>query len=348
MVSAALVQTGSDVESKYSYAGSSPTGGADHYFTGTSNKPTTITKNSSTWQNTYNSLGHVTQSIDPSSRTFSYTYASNNIDLIEAEQTQGSNTDIIGQWNYAPSPSVLQHLPLSYIDGSGQKALFTYNSFGELTQRADANGNVWTYTYSSIPGEPLPVYLTQIQGPLSGSQDVTSISYDGYGRVYQTTDSEGYTLTFSYDNADRITQVTYPNGTADKTVYDRLDKVLFTDRLGRTTQYAFDNMDQLSYERDPLGRKTSYTWCDCGSLACITDPAGHSTAMHHDLEGRLAEKIYPDKTQYSYSYNSNGLLQNRTDALNQATNYAYNADFSLNQVSYANAKNYTSPRHPAI
>lgn len=356
----ALTQSGSDTRTTYFYTGSTFTGDGDHYWNGPSNKPNTVTQNTSVWQYTYNTLGLLTQSIDPKGRKFSYTYAANNIDLTQAKQIRGSNNDVNGQWTYnqfstAPTAALTQHLPLSYIDGSGQQFLYSYNSYGEKTQKSDPQGNVWTYTYGAIPGNPLPVYLTQEDGPLSGNQDVTTYTYDGYGRVYQATNSQGYTRVFSYDNADRITQVIYPDGTFDQITYDRLDQVLFTDRMGRAMQNAYDNMDQLAYTIDPLGRKTKYKWCSCGALMCLTDPAGHTTTMHHDLEGRISSKIYANGTKYSYTYNNYGLFQNRTDASNQVTNYSYNSDLSLAKTSYANAVNPTSsvfvgydPNYPRV
>ena len=344
----ALAVSGSDAKISYYYDGSTFLHDGDHYSNGPSNKPNTVTKNGSVWAYTYNTFGHMTQSIDPAGRTFSYTYAANNIDLTQAKQTRASNTDFNGQWTYnafstAPTAALNQHLPLSFINGSGQQTLYSYNAYAQPTQVCDTQGNIWNYTYSSITGNPLPVYLTQIDGPLSGNQDVTTFSYDGYGRVYQATNSTGYTLTYSYDLADRITQVTYPDGTSDQIVYDKLDQVLLTDRLGRTTHNAYDSMDQLVSTIDPLGRKTKYAWCGCGALMCLTDPAGHTTMMHHDLEGRLSSKVYADGTEYSYTYNASGLLQNRTDALEQVTSYTYNSDFSLAQTSYSNVVNPTSP-----
>ncbi|MBX9878275.1 MAG: hypothetical protein K2Y22_07430 [Candidatus Obscuribacterales bacterium] len=356
----ALTQTGSDTRTSYYYDGSTATGDGDHYWTGPSNKPNTVTQNTSEWDYTYNTYGHMTQSIDPKGRKFSYTYAANNIDLIQAKQVRGSNNDVIGQWSYnqfsaPPTAALSQHLPLSYINGSGQQTIYSYNAFGQTTQVCDPRGNVWKYTYGSIPGNSLPAYLTQIDGPLSGNQDVTTFTYDGYGRVYQATNSQGYTLTYSYDNADRITQITYMDGTYDQIVYDRLDQILFTDRLGRVTQNSYDSMRQLAYTVDPLGRKTKYTWCGCGAVMCLTDPAGHTTTMHHDLEGRLSSKVYANGTKYSYTYNNFGLLQNRTDALSQVTNYSYNSDLSLAETSYSKAVNPTSsvyvtydPNYPRV
>ena len=200
---------------------------------------------------------------DAIGRTFTYDYAANNIDLLDVKNTTGSNLEYVGQWKGYSS----QHLPATYIDGSGQQTQYTYNSFGELLTSTDANSNVTTLNYNGDG------YLTSIDGPLAGSDDVTSFTYDGYGRVETVTDSEGYALTYSYDAANRLTQVTYPDGTTQQTVYDRLDPALTKDRLGRWTQRAYDSLRQVSYQIDPLGRKTQYQWCTCGALSCLTDPA---------------------------------------------------------------------------
>ena len=272
-------------------------------------------------------------------------YAANNIDLLEKRQTQGSNNDLNGKWEYNNT----QHVPNLYIDGSGQKTQYTYNSFGELQTLTDANSDVWTLTYNSAG------YLTKIDGPLAGSNDATTLAYDGYGRLYTITDSEGYTLTYSYDNANRLTQTTYPDGSTEQIVYQNLDAVGMKDRPGRWTQSSYDSMEQLIASTDPLNRKTLYSWCTCGSLSTLTDPAGNVTTWQHDLEGRVTNKIYADSSQYQYSYDAVGRLSTRTDALNQITIYSYNLDNTLNQVVYTNTVNPTStvsltydPNYPRI
>ena len=321
------------------------------------------------WFYQYNSLGHVTQAIDPVGRTFTYQYAGNNIDLEQITETQGSDNFLIGGWTYNS-----QHRPLTYTDGSGQETQYAYNSSGQLITLTDANSKVTTLTYSGtcpatvggskttgnvltltvhdtglgggqesdsytvLSGDTLSSiaaglvaainadtslqaigvsasasgtsitltstsvnvttytestsggatetitlgtntfgYLTKIDGPLSGSDDITTFSYDSFGRLAQRTDSEGYTLAFSYDNANRPTQTSFPDSTTEQTIYDKLDAVLRKDRIGRWTQDSFDSLDQISFEIDSLGRKTQYTWCACGSLASLTDPAGNTT-----------------------------------------------------------------------
>ena len=212
--------------------------------------------------------------------------------------------------------------------------------------------NITSYTESVSTGATETItltaassgYLTQVDGPLAGSSDITSFTYDSVGRLATITDSEGYVRSFAYDNADRLIKTTYPDGTTEKVAYDRLDAVLQTDRIGRTTQSSFDSIDQLSYVIDPLGRKTQYAWCVCASLASITDPAGNQTSWSHDIQGRVIEKTYFDGSSVNYVWdNFCSRLVSRTDALNQTTAYNLNSDDRPAQVGYLNAVNATSP-----
>ncbi len=211
--------------------------------------------------------------------------------------------------------------------------------------------NVSTYTKSTSGGATETItlgantfgYLTKIDGPLSGSQDVITFSYDGYGRLYAATDSEGYTKTFNYDAMDRPTVTTYPDGSTEQTVWDKLDPVMKKDRIGRWTQDSFDSMDQIAYEIDPLGRKTQYVWCTCGSLTSLTDPVGHVTSWSHDLQGRTTQKTLQDSTSTGYVYESwSSRLLSMTDALGQTKNYFYNPDDTLYQTNWTGAVNPTA------
>jgi RHS repeat-associated protein len=289
------------------------------------------------WNYQRNTLGYMTQSIDPIGRQFNYTFAANNIDLLETRETKGTDNFLIGHWEYG-NPSAAHRVTL-YIDGSAQQTQYAYNTpFAELTTTTDANGNTTTRSYDSNG------YLTQIDGPLSGSQDVTTFTFYGYGLVNTETDSEGYTRTYSYDDLNRRTSISYPDGTSEETIYERLDAVMSSDRLGRWTQRSFNSMDQLVCETDPLGRKTKYCWCSCGSLASLTDPKNQTTSWHHDIEGRVIEKVYADQTSINYAYEPySPRLQSMTDALSQVTHFVYNIDDTLMQKSYTNAVNATSP-----
>ncbi|MBK8220826.1 MAG: hypothetical protein IPK73_07375 [Candidatus Obscuribacter sp.] len=380
-----------------------------------------------------NAIGNPTQMLDPLGRKFSYSYAANNIDLLEAREIQGSDNYLLGHWEYNGF-----HQPTVYIDGSGRQTHYTYNSLQQPLTITDANGNVTAMTYTGTSsatiggtvtaGDVLTLtafdaglaggqksvnytvlgtdtltsiaagltaavngdsalaavgvtatsagavitlkstsvnvttygqstsggstatialgantygFLTKIDGPMPGNRDVTTMTYDGFGRLRSTRSSTGYRLVFSYDAMNRQTRTTYPDGTFDQTIWDRLDPVLQKDRIGRTTQSAFDSMDQKVLEVDPLGRKTQYKWCTCGSLAELTDGNGNKTKWHHDIQGRLTSKVYADNSTVNYSYEPfAGWLRSRTDALSQTTRYYFNPDNTPLKVGYAN------PVHP--
>lgn len=224
-------------------------------------------------------------------------------------------------------------------------------SAGTIVTFISASANLTTYTKSTSGGATETITLgtanlgglAKINGPLTGNDDITTFTYDTSNRLATVTDSEGYTLTYSYDAANRLTQVLYPDTTTEQIIYDKLDAVMFKDRNGRWTTRSYDSMDQLAFEVDPLSRKTLYSWCNCGSLATLTDPANHATTWEHDLEGRVTRKIYADSTDIDYVYEAfTSRLQSKTDALSQTTNYTYNLDNTLSQMSYTNPVNPTS------
>ncbi|HEY9755253.1 MAG TPA: LysM peptidoglycan-binding domain-containing protein [Oculatellaceae cyanobacterium] len=330
----------------YTYNGSGTAPDGDHPTPGPCGKPNVVKQSTTTgavqtYSYSYNPLGHVTQTIDPVGRTFTYKYAANNIDLLEKRQTQGSNNDLLGKWIFNNN----MHVPNKYIDGSGQTTVYTYNNYGQLLTTTDALGNVSTRNYS-VDG-----FLTSVDGPLPGNADTTTFQYDGFNRLYSVTDSEGYTRYFQYDNSayaandrgDRLTLTTYPDGTTEQTIYCNLDAILRKDRIGRWTEDSFDSMDQLSFDIDPLGRKRSYTWCSCGSLGSITDPNGRTTSFQHNIRGQVTTKTYPDGTALNYGYdNFLGRLTSRTDALGQITSYSYNLDNTLSSIVYSYTVNPTS------
>ncbi len=253
-----------------------------HTYVGSLNLPSQVYRtldngDTQSYGYSYNAIGNVTSVTDPVSRNFSYSYDGNNIDLLQVRQTQGSNNDLLAKLSYNS-----QHEPLTYEDGSGQVTRYTYNGAGQIqTIQQPSPGGTTTFNYSGN-------YLTSIDGPLAGSNDATSFTYDSYGRVYTVSDSEGYTLTFGYDAYDRPTTVTFPDGTYEQVTWSNLDPILLRDRLGHWTQQQFDSLRQLVAVTDSNRHTTKYAWCTCGGLASITDPKGNLTSWLRDSQaGRL-------------------------------------------------------------
>jgi RHS repeat-associated protein len=281
----------------------------------------------------YNGFGHVTNSIDPLGRTLSKIYDTNGIDLLEVRQTRAGNNELLTKLTYNS-----EHRPLTMTDAAGQTTALGWNSRGQLLSLTDAKNETTTYAYDTNG------YLLSIDGPLPGTNDTETATYDTFGRVRTLTDINGYTITYAYDNLNRTTSLTYPDGTFAQYSYNLLDCSTFQDRANRQTLFAHDNMRQLSTVTDPLGRVTRFEWCRCGAPKALIDPMGRKTSWSMDVQGRTVVKQYSDGSQVNYLYeNSTSRLQQVVDEKQQFTLYAYNDDDTLASISYANAGIATPP-----
>ncbi len=301
-------------------------------FVGASNRPRHIGRvlddgNTQLSTYAYDGFGHLTNSIDPVGRTLSYLYATNGIDLLEVRQTRAANDELLSRTTYNA-----QHLPLTSIDASGQTNSFTYNTRGQLLTETNPKGETTAYAYDTNG------YLVAVDGPLPGTNDVSTFTYDVVGRTRTKTDVSGYTLTFDHDALDRLIKITHPDSTFEQFIYDRLDPVVVQDRAGRQTLLEYDRVRQLSKRTDPLGRVTLFQWCQCGNIKSLTDPMGRTTSWLTDVQGRQIGKQYGDGSQVTYLYeNASSRLRQVIDEKQQITQFTYNRDDTLKSVTYANA-----------
>jgi RHS repeat-associated protein len=279
-------------------------------------------------QTYYNALGNVTKAVDPLGRTTEFTYGPNNSDLVEVRQTTGGVNERLAAATYNS-----QRLPLTVTDAAGQVTTFTYNARGQILTAKNAKNETTTFSYNPNG------YLLGIDGPLSGTSDTTSFTYDAFGRTRTITGPDGYVLTFDYDSLDRITKVTFPDATFEQYTYDKLDCVTVRDRLARNTTVTYTPVRQLASITDPANRTISYDWCKCGALQSLTDALGRTTHWNYDAQGRLTSKEYADGSKVSYQYEqTTSRLKQRIDEKGQVTLYIYNVDDTLQSVSYPNAQ----------
>jgi YD repeat-containing protein len=84
----------------------------------------------------YDAFGHVTNSIDPVGRTFTYIYATDRIDLLQFRQTRAGNNELNSSATYnsqhlpsplagiAPAPRSRRGESLSFVESVREPALF--------------------------------------------------------------------------------------------------------------------------------------------------------------------------------------------------------------------------------
>lgn len=275
----------------------------------------------------YDASGNVTNLIDPVGRSQRMVYSTNGVDLLEVRQTTGGANDLLVRYVYNS-----QHRPIAIEDAAGQWTTNTFNARGQITSTRNPNGETTSLTYDSNG------YLISADGPLPGSADTMSLTYDAAGRVRTMTRVDGYTVTNSYDNLDRLTNVVCPDGTFTAFTYDKLDCVKGRDRLGREVNLSYDPMRRLTSMRDALNRLVRFEYCNCGALSGVIDPLGRATRWEHDLEGRVTTKIFPDGSRALYSYDLAGRLKSARDEKGQLRNYEYFADGALKRLSHPAAE----------
>jgi RHS repeat-associated protein len=284
------------------------------------------------YQYQYNTLGNLTQAIDPLGRITNFTLDPNGIDVLIISRVTGQNSsDVLVTFTYNS-----QHLPLTITDAARQTTIITYTPAGQIRTITDPKQRKTTFTYD--PSR----YLSSVDGPLAGSTAKTTYTYDNVGRIRTVTDALGFARVFAYDNLDRVTSITYPDQSQEQFQYTLLGLGTYTDRLNRPTAFTYDSLQRLIQVTDPLNRNVQYEYCGCGAISALIDPLGQTTYWDYDIEGRNTKKTYADGSSAHYTYETTtSRLASATDSKGQITSYQYNADDTRAQVVYENAPNPT-------
>jgi RHS repeat-associated protein len=293
-------------------------------------------------------LGQVTAETSPDGITTSYAY------------------DAAGQQALVTGPPVAAQVGGGTPVGARPVTVTGYNTFGEVTEAQDPNGNVTTDVYDAdgrVVSQALPAYTPPGgTGPVSGTSvtayntlgqvttqtdplgNVTKYAYDQLGhRTSQTDPNNGLTST-SYDPVGEALSVTGPTGAQATSTYDYLGRQVTTTSVERypspasyttITSYAPTPTDPKgawkSLVTSPGGVATSYGYDAAGEATQVTDGAGNLTRYSFDALGRQTAVTNPDGTSATVTYDAAGnqLGTASLDAAGQtlaATSATYNGE----------------------
>ena len=269
----------------------------------------------------YNSLGLPISTTDPIGRVTSITYATNQVDVLQVSQKNGTNYDVLTQTSYNS-----QHLPTVTIV-NGVTNYYGYATNGLLSSVTNGLGELTTLSY-----DPSWRLIT-----ITGNDPAATITltYDGANRPASITDSDGYSVSYNYDNLNRLVQANYPDATVRNYIYSIIDLTDVQDRDQRWVHKSYDSLRHLQAVEDKAGRLFSYDWCACGSPSSITDPKGTSTFWNRDAQNRPTSKSYTTAVNtytaldtWGYEIGSSRLTSADSTTLN------YNIDDTLNQLIF--------------
>lgn len=286
----------------------------------------------------YNALGNRTRATDPIGRETLTEYDATGVDVVAVKQRTGTSGGL-PVWttmsSFAYAPGLPPHRPSSVTDGAGQTMQYTYTSTGQVQTIENPKGEVTTFTYETSPSAPGYGRVLSITGDVAGGN--RAFTYDDFGRVRTTTDSEGYTLTYDYDELDRVRTTTYPDGTYEQLEYEDHSLVASRDREGRWTRHKYNGLMERVVTQDPALRMTQFQWCRCGQLRRFVDGNGSITEWQRDEGSRVTKKIYPNGSSETYTYDFSGRLESEVDPMARTVAYEYTLDDRVSKKDYSDA-----------
>jgi RHS repeat-associated protein len=307
----------------YDYAGK-PSG--VNYEQGPQIQPSVIAQampDGTTWYQYYlrNTNGLPTQKIEqwvsggaPLFRTNTWTYAANNIDMIQHIGPLGEAVE--SNWFNA------NHEVVTNYDALGQMTTYTYDpSTFQMTSVTRPTGLDTTNLYFANHRleETIDLAINR----------TNSWTWASSGDVATFTDERSMTVTKFWDGLHRLTGTAYPDGTTTTNLYIQggvpiLDLTGTQDRLGNWTDYAYDSLRRKIGSTNANGISTTYAYCDCGALTGATRGANTSidetTTYTYDSQPRLTQVEYPDGSSVTNTLDAVGRIIVVSDSMGSRTN----------------------------
>src|SRR5215471_532983 len=251
----------------------------------------------------YDTNGYVSQTTSGEGRVNDYV---NNSIGQETSRTEGFGSSVARTvattWDstwHEPDQIVEPNVTTSFsYDGSGRLSQLTLTDTTSTTVPYSTNGQtrIWAYTYYTNG------LLHTVDGPLAGSGDTTTCTYDTSGFVSSVTDvlghvttitsnnawggplssvdANGITTNFSYDLRGRLTGVTINPGASQAVygfTYDNAGNLTVVTRPDSSTlTYAYDNAHRITSVTNNLGESITYTLDALGDRAATVTRSASS------------------------------------------------------------------------
>lgn len=237
-----------------------------------------------------------------------------------------------------------------YRLGAGGTFIADIGYFETLVRNADdtftlrqKNGTVFIFGF--IPNTPFlvegPVF--RLFSIVDRNNNTTALEYDGKGNLSRITDTYGRTLTLIHNSQNKLFSITDPLGRITTLTYDATGRQLLkiTDPQGKSIQYSYNYMFQMSQKVDRDGRVFSYLSNSQSKPAAISDAANtnlFSLANPNNWatdDGQLALnliRVYLPSTTtktdgrsnvWKYDYDSRGYITQITAPDGAITRYTY-------------------------
>lgn len=267
----------------------------------------------------YDTKGQLTKSWDGRGNVTTNTY--NDFDqLVESKQPNGFIETTI----YNDYSDVVQ---VENNQDSNPSEVNTYDQFGQLISKTDANKNETQYEYNS---------KGQIIKTTAANGNEISYVYDDNGRVASMTDIRGNTTEYQYDALGQVLAVKNPNDKAFTYTYDANGNLLAeTDPLTAITEYKYNKNNQTIETKNALGQTETISYNERGTVASVSDAKGNEIAYQYDANENKTIEIDASGNETAFDYDANNRMTTVRNRKGAETKYDYDANSNLIEITNA-------------
>jgi RHS repeat-associated protein len=228
------------------------------------------------------------------------------------------------------------YFPSGKVDANGNSMT------GRLQSVTDAMGNTTSYEYL-IATNSTANSTTTVHYPLDANSNPSSavMTYDSYGMLLSTKDPLGHITSNVYDANHNLTSVTDPLGHTNSYTYDSNGNKTsstypnVTQGVNMTSYTAYNQYSEPTSTTDELGNVRTFNYDASYNPQSVTDTINAAPATLASFifnpngtlqAGAIGYDITTQPTTASqFSYDANGNMVGRTDALGRTTSYTYNS-----------------------
>ena len=281
---------------------------------------------------TYYADGTMATKTDRNGITISYTY-----DIVNRPvQTVAGSKTVTNSYDAAGNK-------LSVTDSTGNTTR-TYDAEGRVLTKVQPNIGTFTYTYDVITDVPEGEYAEISVNPANITNKKV---FDKAGRLHLVYDGNDLAATYTYYDNGALQKVVYGNGASEEYTYfadGSLQTLINKNAEGTVTDqytYAYDSNGNQTSKTEIIASvnkgTTNYSYNELDQLIRVVEPSGKTTDYSYDEAGNRVSEIITDNgttTSTVYTYDElNRLLKTVTTIDDAVITYDYQYDYNGNLYS---------------
>lgn len=244
--------------------------------------------------------------------------------LIETDLTTGNIRRTNFAYEHHPNGMLKYDIRRDVLDVGEVSTVYEYDTLGRLVGHSNALGQAVTFSNHNSLGQP------QTFVDLNGNS--TTYQYDSVGNTKSITRPGSLVTSFLYDGNRAITKITLPSGKVTDLVYGSGGRL---EQIGNGTAEFVSSplsLDDISNNRATTTSKRLIP-------ALVNNvPQGSAggeflDTVIYDSLGRIWKVTGNDGQLTRFTYDGNGNVKTRTDALNRTTVYDYGPGSKLSKIS---------------